>query len=449
MRCVILGSGEVGVHLARVLAAAGMEIVLVDRDPSALAAAEERIDALTMVGDATHWSVLERARVVGAGLVVAVTGADEVNLVAAGLAAQLGAPRAVARADASGLYRSAAAIETAVLGVPFVLCASRLLSHELLRMLRARSASYVGDFAAHSVRVCVVELDDESAAIGQEAAGLKHAAAEHTAAVIRDGVLRPLVEITRLELGDRLLLVGPPDAVAESQYKLLDVYRKHRVVLIGGGDVGAQLARELSHTARHVQIIERDPNRCRALSEQIPGATVIEGDGTSIALLRDQQVDRADAVLATTKSDDANLMASLLARDLGVPNTFAIVHRHGYADVYAHLGVSGTVGPHDAIANMVSSLLPRDGVLQTQKLPDCSHELVEYQLDATISSAVTLASLVLPPGCVLLALARNHTFEPIKPRMSLRPYDHVVIAQPLHASREVRKRIAQLAGGRG
>lgn len=448
MRCVILGSGEVGVHLARELAAAGMEIVLVDKDASALAAAEEGIDALTMVGDATHWDVLRRVHVDGAGLVVAVTGSDEVNLVAAGLAAQCGAPRTVARADAAGLYRTGAAIETDLLGVPFVLCASRLLAHELLRMLRARSASYVGDFAAHSVRVCVVELDDESPAIGQDASSLKHAAAAHAAAVIRDGVLRPLVEITRLELGDRLLLAGPPGPVAESQYKLLDIYRERRVVLIGGGDVGAQLARELSNTERHVQIIERDPARCRALSEQIPRATVIEGDGTSIALLRDQQVQHADAMLATTKSDDANLMASLLARDLGVANTFAIVHRHGYADVYAHLGVSGTVGPHDAIANMVRSLLPRDGVLQTQQLPDCSHELVEYQLDDGLPGNATLGGLVLPPGCLLLALARNHTFEPIEPRMRLRPADHLVIAQPLHASREMRKRIAQLVGAR-
>lgn len=441
MRTVILGGGEVGLHLCHELGRSGMEVVLVDRDPGALNLAEERIDAMTVAGDVTHWSTLKRVEVDRAGLVVAVTASDETNLVAAGIAAQCGARRTVARADARGLYRSMAAVETSVLGISFLLCASRLLAHDLLRMLHARSAEYVGDFAAHAVRACLVELDDESSIIGQPAAG----ASSQVVGLVRDGVLRPAADIARVEPGDRLLLAGEPVAVATAQYQLLRLYRKRRVVLIGGGDVGSQLARQLVNTERSVQVIEHDPERCRVLSEELPKVTVIQGDGTSIALLRDQRVDSADAVVASTRSDDANLMASLLARDLGVPHTFAIVHRHGYADVYSHLGVSGTIGPHDAIAHMVRTLLPRDGVLQRQNLPDCSHELVEHQLDGHLPSGLAVEDLQLPPACILLALARGHRFVELEPRLALEPNDHLVIAQPAHARKDVMKRLSKLA----
>ena len=448
MRAVILGCGEVGLHLAQALTRSGVEVVMVDRDPSALAVAEDRVDAMTMLGDATHWSVLQRAGVERASLAAAVTGSDAINLVAAGIAAQVGALRTVARADDRGLYRSEAAVERDVLGVSFSLCVSRLIAHELLALLRARRADHIADFAAHGIRACIVRITDDSPLAGQRASQLQHNAAAVARALIRDGVLRPLNEIPRVEPGDRLVLAGEPRGLARVQYELVDALHEPRTVIIGGGDVGMQLARDLRVTERQVLIIERDRERCRVLSEELPDVSIIAGDGTSIALLRDQQVESADAVLATTRSDDANLMASLLARDLGVPNTFAVVHRHGYADVYQHLGVTGTIGPHDAIARMLQSLLPRDGgILQRQHLPDCSHELVEYLLDAQLPKGLRLCDLHLPPACEVLALAREHTSQPLTPRMPLCSLDQLVIAQPHHASRDVVKRIARLARG--
>jgi trk system potassium uptake protein TrkA len=442
-----LGSGEVGIHLARQFEAAGMEVVLVDRDPAALAVAEESVDALTTVGDVTHWDVLRRANVASAGLVVAVTASDEVNLVAAGLAAQVGARHTIARADATGLYRNKAAVETNVLGVSFVLCASRLLALELLRLLRGRSASYVADFAAHAVRVCAVILREHSPEVGEAASKIGGQAGKQIAAVIREGVLRLPTEIERLEAGDRLLLAGEPGDVAEAQARLRDTLRKHSVVVIGGGDVGAQLAEHLCLTERRVHIIERDLERCQQLSELLPKATIIHGDGTTIALLRDQQVETAYAVMACTKSDDANLMASLLAKDLGVPNTFAVTHRHGYADVYAHLGVSASIGPHDAIGTMVKSLAPRDGVLQRAQLPDCSHEIVEYELEA-VGARASIEDLSLPSACVLLAVARDHAIVELDSSLRLQKRDHLVIAQPLHARKEMMRRLASFAEAR-
>lgn len=446
MRVVILGCGEVGQHVARGLSRAGMEVVLIDRDPVALAATEEGLDVLTLVGDATHWSVLRKAGIEGAGLVAAVTGSDRTNLVAAGLAAQAGAARTVARVDSRGLYRSDAAVERGVLGVSFALCASRLIAHELSRLLRAEQADYIADFGAHGVRACVWMVGEDDGIAGAAPSQLKQAG-NHLAAVIRGGVLRQAQDLPRLEPGDRLVLVGAPEDMTTVQQQLAGKKPRGRVVLIGGGDVGMQLARALRRSDRSVVIIEQDEARCRVLSETLAGVSIVHGDGTSIALLRDQQVESAHAVLAVTRSDDANLMASLLAHDMGVPNTFAIVHRHGYADVYDHLGVSGSIGPHEAIARMLDTLIPRNGLLQARRPPDCSHELSEYLLDARLQRPIPLAQLHLPPSCQLLAVARDHKHLPLQPKLTLQAEDHLIIAQPMHARRDVTKALSRIGRG--
>lgn len=447
MRAVILGAGEVGIHLARRLGATGAEVVLVDRDSAALSVAEESVDVLTMVGDVAHYGVQERAGVPKADLVVAVTNADETNMASAALAAQLGGRRTMARADAAGFYRTPMAVESGALGISHLLCASRLLDRELRRLLRTCHAESVVDFASYSVRSLVMEVTDDSAVLGQAGGGLRAAGADRVAAIIRDGVLRQLGEIGRIESGDRLLLVGPPTEVAIAHHQLQQTLRKRRAVLIGGGDVGSQLAATLCQTERRVEIIEQDAVRCQELAQSLPSANVFHGDGTSIALLRDQQIRSADYVLAVTRSDEANLMVSLLAHDLGVRHAFAIVHRHGYSDVYTHLGVHGTAGPHEVIAKTVLGLLPDSGVLSRSRLPDCSHELVEYQLDEVALPAFTVGDLALPPGCTLLAISREHQYSPAVAAMEFRAGDHLLIAQPLHASKDVFRRLNRLKKG--
>jgi trk system potassium uptake protein TrkA len=192
-----------------------------------------------------------------------------------------------------------------------------------------------------------------------------------------------------------------------------------------------------------VELNERDAARCERLAQELPRVHVIQGDGTSIALLRDLQVGNADHLLAVTRSDEANLMVSLLANNLGVASTSAIVHRHGYADVYGHLGVHGTAGPHEVITHAVRSLLPNDGVLRRERLPECSHELVELSLELSAAS-VSLDDLVLPPACMVVGISNADGFRAPAPGSALTTGMHLLIAEPAHAHRDVVKRVREL-----
>ena len=445
MRVVVLGAGEVGTHVGRELSQEGNDVVLVDRRADALSRAEESLDALALAGDATHWAVLEAAEVGRADLVVAVTGSDEVNVVAAALSAKLGARRTVARVDSPSFYRTGGGVERGVLGIHSLLCASRLVSEELLRLVEQLDARYVGNFCGNALQVALMPVLDGSQALGRSPQDLKLPKGVTVAGLVRDSAWRPVADLNRLEIDDALVLSGTPISVASAVQYVRASREGQRAVVVGGGDVGYQLCRMLSSGDRRVQVIERDRSRCEVLSESLRGVDVIHGDGTSISCLRDEHVESADYLAAVTRADEVNLMVSLLAHDIGVPRAFALVHRPGYADVYAHLGVRGTAGTHDVIAKMVRWLRPQRGALATVPLPGTGHHLFEFQISEYLPKPLALEELGLPPEAAVVGLARDGANAGLASGR-VQALDNLVIAAPVTAARQLEKRMSRVGG---
>ncbi len=423
MRVVIVGAGEVGRHLAHSLQHEA-ELILVDSDAQALAVAEENIDALSLVGDATHRQVLARAEVGRADLLVAVTPSDAVNVVCAALGRNMGARQVVARVDDPDFFVTDLGFERGVLGIDAVLCASRLVSVELLRMLAGVRALQVVPVAAGLVHVATHELGEDSPLL--RGRGRATQWPEAIAAVVRRGHLRPVVEVEHAEHGDVVLICGRPMTVLGVLHDLTPASGSVRTTIVGGGDVGAQLARLLAPRGLLDRLIERNRPRCSELAEQLDRVQVLHGDGTNLAFLREEQVGSADALLAVTGSDEANLMTSLLARELGVAQVFALVHRPGYAGVYSHLGVSGTVSPHETVARVIHWLLPRGSLIGRTPLEELGVEVVELRVGEQVAR---LADLPLPPGAVVLAIAGDGV-RSARARSGVSPGEHAIAVVP-------------------
>ena len=447
MRVVIIGAGDVGTYLARALSHDGGEVIVVDRDTEALQRVEEHADVLTLFGDATYWSTLQSADVSKADITLALTGSDDANVVTAALAASLGAPRTVARVDDPSFYRTRGGVEADVLGISAVLCASRLVSMELLRQVRRVDADYVGHFAGDTLQVAMVRIGEGSPALGQQMGALKLPDGAWVGGVVRDLVLRRTEDVLHLELDDHLLVAGVPAAVGEAIKWVNGMKLSRRVVIVGGGDVGLQVARTLSETESRVQVIELDLERCQFLSERLPKVNIIHGDGTNISLLRDEQIETADFMHSVTRADEVNLMASLMAADLGVGWTFSLVHRPWYTDVYSHLGIFGTAGSHEQILRMVKWLMPSTGPLSYDELPQCTHALYEHQVRVGAGGATRMADLALPPDAVPVAVVRGLRCLPPRASLSLEPWDHVIIAAPPTIAADVEKQVRRTGRG--
>lgn len=426
VRIVIVGAGEVGRHLARSLSHEA-DLILIDVDARELASADDGLDAGFLVGDGTHRSVLRKAEVDRAELVIAVTAIDTVNLVIAGLARELGAPRVVARVDDPNFYESERGYESGVLGIEAVLCASRLVGVELLRMLAAVRARQVVPVASGLAQVATLVVGEDSPLLGRSRARATSWPTQ-VHAIVRAGQLRPAKEVEHAELGDVLLVTCGPLSLLELLDQLTPAAGSVRTTIVGGGDVGMQLAKLLGPRGLLDRLIDKDRQRCWALSEELDEqeVTVLNGDGTNLAFLRDEHIGRADALLAVTGSDEANLMTSLLARELGVEHVYALVHRPGYAGVYSHLGVSGTASPHETITRVIQGLLPRGVIIGRQMLDELAIELVELRPGR---AGVRVSDLPLPPGAIPLIIAGRKLRGP-RPRAELASDDVLVVALP-------------------
>lgn len=423
-RIVIIGAGEVGRHLAHSLSSQA-ELILIDVDARELASAGDGLDAGTIVGDGTHRKVLREAEVENAELVIAVTAIDSVNLVIAGLASELGAPRVVARVDDPNFYESGRGYESGVLGIEAVLCASRLVGVELLRMLAGVRARQVVPVASGLAQVATLVVGEDSPLLGRSRARAT-AWPPQVQAIVRAGQLRPAQEVEHAELGDVVLVACGPLSLLELLDQLTPGAGSVRTTIVGGGDVGVQLAKLLGPRGLLDRLVDKDRQRCWTLSEDLDGVTVLNGDGTNLAFLRDEHVGRADALLAVTGSDEANLMTSLLARELGVEHVYALVHRPGYAGVYSHLGVSGTASPHETISRVIHGLLPRGVITGRHIVDELAVELVELRPG---KRGIRVSDLPLPPGAIPLIIA-GHQLRAARPRVELAPDDVLVVAMP-------------------
>ncbi|MEM6991130.1 MAG: Trk system potassium transporter TrkA [Myxococcota bacterium] len=442
MKIVVIGGGGVGRHLAAALTA-DAEVVVVDRDPANLADIEEGVDALTLRGDATHRSTLRQAEVHKADLVVAVTGSDTVNVTAASLASDMGALRSVARVDDPGFYDTKAAYESQVLGVHALLCASRLVAAELLRMLTGSDCRHTFSMVGGALHGAVVEVPADSPAIGLAPQKLRTDGAETVRAVIRGARVRAAADVSVVDEGDALLLLGPPINVARVVHYVHE-RDASRAVLIGGGDIGGQLATSLSQFEADVRVIEVDRNRCESLASELPHVRILHGDGTNIAFLRDERVGESASMCAVTRSDEVNLMASLLGRELGVRRTFALVHRPGYASVYDHLGIHGTTSAHEVMARTLRWLLPGRRVLGRSALPGTDHEVIELRVPTLGKRHLTARDLPLPPGTLVLSVARD-SGELLRTDSEVVGGEHVLVAGRAGSQRELERALSRLA----
>lgn len=443
MRALILGAGEAGRFLAASLSHEA-EVVIVDNDAAALLEAEEALDVLVVQGDVTHRRVLERAEAHRADVAVAVTGSDAINVAAAVMAKAAGVGRTIARVDDPGFYHGQEGLERNVAGIDACICASRLVGRELLRLVASVDASFSASLGGGTAHVALLGLDDASPLRGESPAKLRvRSDGAAIRAVLRGGTLRAVHEVETLDEGDRVLVVGSPLAVTALVRKNRPSGRD-RVALVGGGDVGLQLANMFATLSGDVRLVERSRARCEDLAPLAPQVAVLHGDGTNLSFLREERVGGADMVLAVTGSDEVNLMSSLLARELGVAHTFALVHRPGYTSVYEHLGLSGTTSAHEVMAHTLQGLLPGRELVSAAPLVGTDLELLELRVPP-LRRPLSPRSLPLGPGTQVVAVIdHDEVTHLLDPNAEVDGSEHVVAVAPAHRRREILRALRRL-----
>jgi trk system potassium uptake protein len=407
MKIFIVGAGQVGAAIVEALHA-DHEITIVDLEPERLRSLSYRYEIRTVEANGASRRSLADAGIHGTNLFIACTSRDEANLVAAAFA-RSEAPQATTVIRSSSV-EYIDLFNEGRLDVDSVVCSELETAVAIARVIRTPSAVETDVFANGQVQL--VEYDIGPGA-NREILGRPLRTAPvpddcRVVGVIRgDAVIFPRGE-DALEIGDRLVVIGSPDA-AVAWGRLLEPHgtRVDNVVLYGGGRVGSAIARHLLEQEIGVRIVEPDAQRAQVAADQLRDARVYHATGLEPDFIERERIAHSDAVIFAMREDAKNHYAATLARVHGVQFTIAIVHDAVSRDVYLHSGVDVTVNPRQVTAEEIVRFAHDPRTQQVAMLEDDRFEVLDITTSPS-SDYVGLRYRDMPiRGAIIGAIVRD------------------------------------------
>ncbi len=428
MYIVVIGLGSVGEHVLNRLALEDHDIVVIDHDPEKLNQTDERFNVGTLLGYGANQGVLEEAGVARADLVAAVTDDDEVNLLAALVGKQLGAKRVVARVQGANWAAETDSVQTDYLGVDVIINPVAFVAQELLDITLSHGASDVFSLADGQLELALVEVNDRSPYLDKAFAELRMPADVLAAAIVReDEVVVPRGD-NRLLAGDRVYFVGEPAGVLEAEDMFSTRREARRVCIVGGSEIARRLTGQLLRRGMSVALIEKNRERAEQLAAEFGEARILEGSGTDVSLLRDEDIKRYDLLLALTSKDEVNLMVTLLAKDLGVQTTGCTVHEGAHVSIYQHLGIDIVLSPRLVASDQILRFCRSDATQNLTQLAEGRAEIVNIRVrqDCPLVNK-SLSEIEFPRGTLVVGLLRDDLAAVPTGAAVIRAYDVVMM----------------------
>ena len=410
MRAVIVGAGKVGFNIAQMLSREGHDVVIIEKDEERLTIVEEHLDIQTILGSGSNYHVLEDAGVRDAKLFIAVTEADELNIVSCALAKQYGVPQTIARIRNPEYVEIDRCISLSKLGVDMIINQERITALEIAKLLAYPEFRDIEYFANGQIQMAELKIEDNFPMQGQKIHQYDSPGQFLIVAVIREGRLIVPSGDDVIQPGDLVYIMARTKDM-KSIEKLFLTNRKpiiENVVILGGDLIGYYLAQELEKKNYIVKLIEKDKKKCQEIDSRLEKTLVINGDGTDIDLLMEENIGLADAFVAVTDDDKLNLLVCLIAKELGAKKTFVQIRRSDLIPLIEHVNVDKVISPRMFTAGSILRFIRLGHVSSVTLLGDTDAEMIELDIteDVPIVNKV-LKNIKLPKGTLVGAIMRG------------------------------------------
>ena len=355
MKIIIVGCGKVGVSLAERLSAEGHDLVMVDMNPQKVEHLSNQFDALGIVGNGASFNIQQEAGVESADLFIAVTGEDELNLLCCLMAKKTGHCDTIARVR-NPLYNKEIRFIQEKLGLSMIINPELTAAREILKLLKFPSAIKIDTFAKGRVELLRFRLKPEIGFGGKTVMDImRQLKCDVLICAVERGseVVIPNGSFV-LQDTDILSIVGSLENTAQFFEKIgLRSKSVKNSLIIGGGTIAHYLAQDLLKIGFRVRIIEQRKERCDYLSEVIPGADIINGDGSDRDLLLEEGLTYADSLVALTGLDEENILLTLFARKCSDTKVITKINRSTFSDVLDSLDIGSIVYPRYITAEKI------------------------------------------------------------------------------------------------
>lgn len=381
MKIVLAGAGDVGFHLAELLAYENQDIILIDTNQEVLDYAATHLDVLTLRGDATSIDVLEQAEVNDAKLVLAVTTSEKTNLMVAILAKKMGAKQTIARVDNPEYLEEDQKLMFKELGVDSLISPRKLGAEEIYRLVKQCSFTDIFEFENGKINLVGITIDNYSPLVNKKISELE--LANSTLTPIPIAILRGHSTIiprgeTIIQRNDHIYFITRKDNIhmVESIVGKKKVKVKN-VMIIGGTDMAVATAKRLENDY-NVTLIERNKECCKSFSEELHNSLIINGNYSNIDLLEEEGLSGMDAFIALTGNSETNIIASLSAKNHGVYKTIAQVENKEYVHISQNIGVDTLINKKLIAANNIFRFVRKGRIEALTSLQGVDAEIIEF-----------------------------------------------------------------------
>ncbi|HBC56278.1 MAG TPA: Trk system potassium transporter TrkA [Gammaproteobacteria bacterium] len=435
MKIIIIGAGRVGSSVAENLASEANDVTLIDVKDSNLRDLQDKLDIRAIIGLGTSPSVLRKAGAEDADMIIAVTDSDDTNIVACQVAHSLfRTPTKIARIRSQEMMRHKELYRPEAIPIDVIISPEQLVTDYIRRLVEQPGALQVMDFANGRVQLVAVRAYYGGPLVGHELRSIREHMPNldtYVPAIFRRG--EPILPTgdTIIEADDEVFFIAAKKHIRKvmSELRRLEKPNK-RIMIAGGGNIGASLADELEHNFK-VKIIERHDLRSRQLSESLTDSIVLVGDAADRELLFEENIETTDVFCALTNDDEANILSSMLAKKMGARTVMALINRPAYVDLIESGDIDIAISPQQITIGKLLAYVRRGDVERVHSLRRGAAEAIEAVAHGSPENSKVVGRMVseipLPQNTSIGAVVRGDEVFIAHPEIEIQSEDHVIL----------------------
>ena len=393
MNIIICGAGRVGYTISKILTQQNHSVTVIDQSSEDIQKINENLDIKAIVGKATSPTILEKADTHDADMIIAVTRNDEINMLICQIASTLfNVPKKIARIRSQEYLnpKFSSLFSKENLPIDFIISPELEIAKSIQRKLEAPGALDNIPFAENRIRLLEILVEKNCPLINTKLNEITKKYPNLNAnilGVIRDQKFIFLKKNDVLKINDKAYVIINSSQLRET----LSAFGHNekistKILIIGGGNIGFNLAKNLENTIDDVRIkiIEKDKDRAELIANELNNTIVINGNGLDEDILEEANLPEVETVIALTNDDEDNLMSSVMVEKFSQnKRTMALINKPNYSLLQSSLKIDDLIDPRmDTVSTILKHV--HKGTIETAyTILDGEYEVIEAEIIET------------------------------------------------------------------
>ncbi|MFP3019715.1 MAG: Trk system potassium transporter TrkA [Arsenophonus sp.] len=436
MKIIILGAGKVGGTLAENLVDENNDITIIDTNTERLRQLQDKFDLRVVSGHGSYPKILREAGAEDADMIVAVTNSDETNMIACQIAYSLfKTPNKVARIRASEYIKETEKLFTPNhIPIDYLISPEKLIIDYIYKLIQYPGALQVVNFANGKVSIVAAKAYYSGSLVGNSLSNLRKNLPNidtRIAAIFRQDRPIRLQGSTIIEENDEIFFIVATEHIRAVMSEVQHLEKPYkRIMIVGGGNVGAGLAKKLEKDYS-VKLIEHDQERATELAELLHDTIVFYGDASDQELLAEEHIEQTDVFIALTNDDEANIMSAMLVKKMGAKKVMVLIQRSAYVDLVQGGVIDIAISSQQATMAALLGHIRKADIINVSPLHKGIAEAIEAiaQGDKNTSKVIgrKISEIKLPPGTIIGAIVRDNKVIIVNSYHIIEKNDHIII----------------------